>query len=245
MQTLGNFELLAQSYRDGRRGFDERVFKFLAHQANGLEDKKILDVGCGTGIATRQLAQFGAKVIGSDVSAEMIAEARQDSTDTEYVVTPTHQLPFEDGSFDIVTAFSAFHWFTDSGSVNEIKRVLNKDGLFAIINKNDTAGIRKDVSQLFANYRKTESAKHDYIPEEILKASDFKDVATCTISSTETFTLEEALVYLQSIALWNLVPEDEKQEMLNKVESFCDDVLAQEGVLKRDLETVVVVGFKK
>ncbi len=245
MQPVGNFEKLAQSYQAGRRDFDDGVFNFLTQQIGSLENKNILDVGCGTGIATRQLAQLGAKVTGSDVSAGMIAEAQQSSNDIEYVVAPTHKLPFKDESFSVITAFSAFHWFSDSDSITEIKRVLKEDGLFAVVNKNDTAGMRKDINQLFTKYRKTKSAKHDYNPEQILENSGFEKVTTCTITSTEAFTPEEALTYLQSIALWNLVPEVEKEDMLAKVKSFCDNTLRQERILKREIETTVVVGFKK
>ena len=243
MQTLGNFQKLAQAYRSGRRGFDEKIFEVLIQQINGLNGKRVLDVGCGTGIATRQLAQLGAEVVGSDISDEMIAEARQDSVGIEYVVNPSHKIPFTDGAFDLITAFSAFHWFTDSDSINEIKRVLKSGGSFAVINKNDVTGIRKDVNELFAKYRESHSSKQDYNPEKILEDSGFEPVVTHAIASTEIYTPEQALIFLQSIALWNLVPENEKEEMLRKVKSFCGDTLKQEGVLKREIETVVVIGL--
>lgn len=243
MQTLGNFEKLAQAYQGGRRGFDKAVFDFLAQQTQGLAGMRILDIGCGTGIATRQLAQRGAEVIGSDISGEMIAQARQGGG-IEYVVAPAHEIPFEDQNFDLVTAFSAFHWFANLDAVSEIRRVLKSGGLFAVINKNDVAGIRKDVNQLFDKYRSAKGAKHEYRPEKILEESGFEDITTHTIAGTEIFTHQEAITYLQSIALWNLVPEDEREEMVAAVVSFCDDVLRREGVLKRELETVVVVGVK-
>lgn len=245
MQTLGNFEPLARAYRSGRSNFDDGVFNFLTQRVGNFAGKEILDIGCGTGIATRQLAQFGATVIGSDVSAGMIREARRGSEGIEYVVAPTHELPFGDECFDVVTAFSAFHWFTDPESINEIKRILKDGGLFAVINKNDTAGIRKDANQLFAKYRSTKSAKHDYNPKRILQSFGFENVTARSIASTEIFTPEKAFTYLQSIALWNLVSGDEKEEMRAKVKSFCDDTLAREGLLKREIETTVVVGFTK
>jgi ubiquinone/menaquinone biosynthesis C-methylase UbiE len=245
MQTLGNFEKLAQAYQSGRRGFDNEVFDFLSQQINSFEGKKILDVGCGTGIATRQLKQYGAEVVGSDLSEGMIVKAKLEKDGIEYVVAPSNKLPFTDESFDLVTAFSAFHWFTDSNSVKEIKRVLKNQGSFVVINKNDIAGIRKDVNKLFTKYRNTKSVKEEYNPEQILEKAGFIEIATHTVVGTELFTPEQALTYLQSISLWNLVPEQEKEEVLTRVKSFCDKTLKQEGVLKRELETVVTVGIKK
>lgn len=245
MQTLGNFEQLAQAYQSGRRGFDYEIFEFLAQQINGLKSKKIFDIGCGTGIATRQLAQFGAEVIGSDISNKMIAVARQHGDGIQYVVSPSKSIPFTNEYFDLVTAFSAFHWFTDRDSINEIKRILKKGGSFAVVNKNDRAGIRKDVNKLFAKYTKTSSAKQNYNPEQILKGSGFVNIKTYTIAGTEIFTPEQALTYLRSIALWNLVPENKKEEMLGKVKGFCDNTVKQGDVLKRELETVVVIGVKE
>lgn len=241
--TLGNFHNLAKPYQAGRRGFDEQVFEFLSEKIGGLKGKRVLDVGCGTGIATRQLQTLGSDVSGADLAEGMIKEAKDNNDSIEYVTAPTNKLPFEKETFDLVTAFSAFHWFCDEVSVQEIKRVLKNEGAFAAINKNDVSGIRLDVNRFFEKYNVTH-VKNDYDPEAILKQSGFKGVTKFTIENTENFSLDEAIVYLQSIALWNMVPEEEKPKLLQEIRDSCEDTLKSGKSLERRLETVVVIGFK-
>ena len=239
---LGNFEKLAKPYQSARRGFDLEVFEALVTYCGELSGKKVLDVGCGTGIATRQLAEYGASVIGCDLSEAMIREA-QSIDGIKYIVAPTDSLPFENGAFEIVTAFSAFHWFCDNKSVQEIKRVLQKDGVFLVVNKHDIGGIRKDVVPLFKKYSNKTTGKDNYDPEQTLKESGFINVESVVIKGTETYSFDEASLYLQSIALWNNVPEEQRPSLLSEVENFCRDTQREGGQLVRHIETIVLFGL--
>jgi len=68
-----------------------------------------LDVGCGTGIITRQLAVRRASLTGTDIDSRMLEQAKQHlGKQIDYLVAPTEKLPLPDTSFDAVTAFSAF-----------------------------------------------------------------------------------------------------------------------------------------
>lgn len=48
--------------------------------------------------------------------------------------SPAEELPFEDGSVDLVTAMSAFHWFDHSRFLQEAHRVLKPNGCLAVLN---------------------------------------------------------------------------------------------------------------
>ena len=78
---------------------------------------RVLDLGCGTGISTRQLVRDGAKIFGADKDANMIGEAKKEASSIQYVVAEAGRLPFGDASFDALTSFAAFHWFTDADSI--------------------------------------------------------------------------------------------------------------------------------
>lgn len=78
-----------------------------------LEGKSVLDVACGDGLYTRHLVERGAKVIGVDVSTEMIRIAQRIEDEKplgiEYRVHDIAELPVL-GSFDIVTAIYLLHY---------------------------------------------------------------------------------------------------------------------------------------
>lgn len=138
----GNFGKVREAYAEARQAFPAEVFDHLWSKV-AVDSPCVLDLGCGTGIGTRQLAEReGAVIFGCDADKMMIEEAQQTSPTLSYFVTPASKLPFDTDSFDMITAFSAFHWFRDGKSLAEIQRVLKPGGLFAAINKNDVGGFR-------------------------------------------------------------------------------------------------------
>jgi ubiquinone/menaquinone biosynthesis C-methylase UbiE len=100
------------------------------------EKPKVVDIGCGTGIITRQLHERGAHVVGVDRDSQMLVMAESHKIKgIEYKKALANNLPFENASFDAATAFSSFHWFDNTESLKEISRVLKPGGVFFIANR--------------------------------------------------------------------------------------------------------------
>jgi ubiquinone/menaquinone biosynthesis C-methylase UbiE len=102
-----------------------------------------LDVGCGEGRVTRDLQALGHRTIGVDQSASMIAAAREADPAGEYVEANAAELPFPDGSADVVISFMSLMDMDDmAGGVSEIARVLDRDGLLiaAVVHPINSAG---------------------------------------------------------------------------------------------------------
>lgn len=93
----------------------------------------LLDVGCGAGLLTNALALDGHKVSGIDLSEQSLKLAKEkDATKTVcYQAANAYQLPFPDGSFDVVTAMDILEHVENPGQlISEASRVLKKGGLF-------------------------------------------------------------------------------------------------------------------
>ena len=108
--------------------------------------ERVLDLGCGSGWATRLLARlvsdgpegFG-QVVGLDVSDEMIRQARGASKDFEnilYVWGSAQQIPWEENFFDKVLSVESFYYYPDQDrALAELFRVLAPRGrMFILIN---------------------------------------------------------------------------------------------------------------
>jgi len=95
-----------------------------------IRGKKILDLGCGTGIYAKILTKKGAKVKGIDISKEMIKIAQKENPEIEFKVGNAEKLPYKSKEFDIVLSALVLEYFKDWNKVlKEINRVLEKDGL--------------------------------------------------------------------------------------------------------------------
>ncbi|MEM4713717.1 MAG: methyltransferase domain-containing protein [Candidatus Bathyarchaeia archaeon] len=79
----------------------------------GLENKNVLDVGCGTSEYHKWSVISGAQVVGVDISIEMIKLGRGRAKGINHVVADALNLPFKDGAFDVSMTFQALHHFPD------------------------------------------------------------------------------------------------------------------------------------
>jgi SAM-dependent methyltransferase len=241
----GDFGNLSKNYNKGRQGFPKEVIDYFWSLAE-VNKPVVLDIGCGTGIATRQLACSGAKMFGIDIDLDMVSSGRRRrSSNITYFVCPSNRLPFEDERFDAITAFSAFHWFCDDESVGEIRRVLKKGGTFFVVNKNDAGNFKERYKAVLQPFICGEmpNSKNGYSANEILQRHAFSDIEEKRFVKSEFLGLPQALAYLQSVSIWNLVQQERKPEALKAIECFCKEKL-EHNRIERKLEIVVVAGRK-
>jgi 2-polyprenyl-6-hydroxyphenyl methylase / 3-demethylubiquinone-9 3-methyltransferase len=94
---------------------------------------RVLDVGCGGGFLSNDIARRGHEVTGIDVAADAlcVAHAHDASGRVRYVEGDALALPFEDGSFDAVCAMDVLeHLESPQRAIAESSRVLAPGGLF-------------------------------------------------------------------------------------------------------------------
>jgi trans-aconitate methyltransferase len=92
--------------------------------------ERILDVGCGTGQLTAEIARSGAETIGIDSSAAMIAQARSNFPSLRFEVQDVRALAYE-GEFDAVFSNAVLHWVQPAdAAAAAIARALKPGGRF-------------------------------------------------------------------------------------------------------------------
>jgi 2-polyprenyl-6-hydroxyphenyl methylase/3-demethylubiquinone-9 3-methyltransferase len=144
--------------------------------------RNIVDVGCGGGLLTEELAALGAHVIGVDPAAASIAtasaHARQAGLDIDYRVGLGERLPVSDAAADIVVCVDVLEHVTDVDAViGETARILKPGGLYLFDTINRTRLSRLvviKVSQEWAATACMPAGIHDWqqfiTPEELRAA---------------------------------------------------------------------------
>ena len=127
-----DFGLTADDYRRHRAGFPAQLMDRLRRRGIGGPGRRVLDIGTGTGSLARLFAAAGARAIGIDPAAPLLAQAREldqlAGVRVGYAVGAAEHLGFADASFDVVAAGQCWHWFQAARATAEIRRVLRPGG---------------------------------------------------------------------------------------------------------------------
>ena len=133
-----------------------------------LQDKKVLEVGCGTGWALRELLALGARpenLAGVDLLDYAVKEAERLSPKMDLRCINAENLPFQDEAFDMVMQFTTFTSILDHGVkekiAGEVLRVLSLSGIVLwydyFVSKPTNADVkgigRREILRLFPNCR--------------------------------------------------------------------------------------------
>ncbi|GAC1391140.1 MAG: hypothetical protein NVSMB31_08420 [Vulcanimicrobiaceae bacterium] len=126
-----DYAKLAQEYDASRIGYSSDLYAAMSEYGFPARGK-ILDVACGTGLASEPLAAGGAHITGIDRSSEMLAFARKRLPDAKFVEGRAEKLPFEQDTFDGAICAQAFHWLDRQKTIDELLRVVKPRGVLAI-----------------------------------------------------------------------------------------------------------------
>lgn len=246
MLAQNNFSSLSADYNASRKGYPSETFEYLASMKQGTP--RVLDRGCGTGISTRQLKEYGFEVSGVDKDVDMIRVAKEIDSSIPYIIALTDKMPLEDGSFDVVTAFTSFHWFNNEESLLEIKRILKAGGIFFAAlktnRKDQNPELRAGYFSILKKYagENFDTTKNHYDTSH-LKAVGFSNITERVFPVDEKYTLEEALTLIRSLSLWNLVSDEDKPKMLTEMKQLYMQHL-EDGYVVRQREISVITATR-
>jgi SAM-dependent methyltransferase len=136
-----------------RAGQERRLA--MLQQYVALQDKRILDVGCGVGMYTSAFKRYSSHVFGIEIEHERAGAAREHTTGI--VVSPGERLPFADQAYDVLFSHEVLeHVADDTLCVREMVRITRPGGHIVIFVPNrlyffETHGIYWKGSYRFGN----------------------------------------------------------------------------------------------
>ena len=139
-QRMREFYETSESYKKLLDAHDETYLRHYVElvSRHAPAGAKILDLGCGNGVSSRLLNQAGYDVVGTDISPLFLDDARKwENSKLRYDVCDVLELPYEDGSFDVICSNELVEHLPDvETALSEMVRVVRNGGIVVISGPN-------------------------------------------------------------------------------------------------------------
>ncbi|KAM6129561.1 putative methyltransferase [Pterocles gutturalis] len=209
----------------------------------------VVDVGCGSGQGTRFLAGHFKKVVGTDISEAQIQEAKDAPSppSVSYLVCPAEELPFEDASVDVLTSFTAAHWFDIEKFMREATRVIKPGGCVVISTYTADMSLHygncsEQLTKIFGeawdvllkySHNRIKIVLEDY--KEIFEALPFPDKKRITdIFDKIPMTVAGVVGYLESVSPYQSFMKNDPEAAKSLLQETEKRMLEAMGVSSRE-----------
>lgn len=135
MEQRFAFDEIADAYRAQRPGYPEALVDDVVSYANLKPGDPVLEVGCGTGQATKSFATRGLQIVAIDPGPEMVRAARESLADfgnVELVEATFEAWSQDKAPFRLIIAAQSWHWVSPELRFVKAARLLSSDGSLAV-----------------------------------------------------------------------------------------------------------------
>lgn len=149
------FNTVAELYEATRRGYPAEIIDAMLATAAVGPAAAVLEIGCGTGQLTRQLAGRGLDLTAIDVGPAMVDMARRTVAEPAVRFHVTAFEDFRDGkAFDLVVSATAFHWVDPVTGLVRAARLLRPGGWLALLSTGERYAepLRSQLRDLWTRY---------------------------------------------------------------------------------------------
>lgn len=241
---------------DQNHAFVFEYGKGLVPVLNPQPGELILDLGCGTGHLTKEVADAGARVIGIDSSSSMIATARAAYPEIEFLVADAREFSFP-FSFDAIFSNATLHWIEEAEQViQRIAAALKPNGRLVVEfgGKGNMATITTAVQQSLWELAHVEVDFGWYFPS-IGEYAPLLEQYGLTVHSAVLFARptplddgEEGLrnwLHMFGERVFHNFPDEIKQQALERTEEKTRTRLFKDGRWVADYQRLRIVAYKE
>jgi len=228
-----SFNRAADIYDEIRPGYPAALFDDLF---NRLPPRPhILEVGPGTGQATRDLLRRGALVHAIDIGPGMAAKLRANlpSADLQVTVADFERVAVPDRSLDAVFSATAYHWVTPAAQLDRPAAILKRGGMLAIVDLNqvdspDDDGFFQAVQPIYERYgqghKGPPAPKRGSVDPEIHQSLSrdrrFVEVEVRGYDWNQTYTASAYRKLMLSYSGTQMMEPAERNGLLDDIEAF-------------------------
>lgn len=140
-------------YNQLRPTYPDSIVKAFTNSLNLHKSSLILELAAGTGKFTAKLLDLGFDTIKVvEPSLGMLESFRETFPSVDAIQGSSYEIPLPDASVDAIIVAQGFHWFSDSASLKEMKRVLRRDGKAGFIWNFDAESPGQNLATGFSDF---------------------------------------------------------------------------------------------
>ena len=135
MERRFTFDAVAELYETSRPGYPDALFDQIVRHSRLNAGDAVLEIGCGTGRATRPFAERGYRITALEPGANLRNIARRslaNLSNLEIVATTFEDWPLQAGRFKLIFAAQSFHWITPEQQFSKPAHALTNGGVLAV-----------------------------------------------------------------------------------------------------------------
>jgi ubiquinone/menaquinone biosynthesis C-methylase UbiE len=136
MEQRFAFDQIANAYKAARPDYPEALIEDVVRYAGLKQNDKILEVGCGTGQATKSFAKRGFPITAIDPGPQLLRGAREGLaafSNVEFLETTFEAWSANQGGFRLIFAAQSWHWVSPEMRFAKAARALSSDGSLAVL----------------------------------------------------------------------------------------------------------------
>lgn len=151
------FDTKSKFYSKYRPKYSNEFIQHLCTHYFSNKTQIVVDVGCGTGILTKQILDCGLSVVGIEPNEEMLNEAicyLKEYDNFTAINTTAENTTLPDNFADMIVVGQAFHWFDLELFKKESKRILTQQGIVVLVwNRKCDCPMETDRKKIVEKYR--------------------------------------------------------------------------------------------
>ena len=232
------FGAAAQTYDAVRPGYPTRLVNALIMRAGLNNASRVLEIGCGTGQLTRDLAPTGCEIVCLEPSRELSEFARRNLS--RFPKVQVREELFEQSkmvaeAFDLVVAATSFHWVDPETRCEKACRVLRAGGMIGILTNVHPGPLTdffervQDVYQAVApelahsGVRSETEKWSEELTAELVQGDLFNHVEVLTQTWSQQLSREQYLALLETFSRHRQLPEDQRMCLFIEIGRLIDE----------------------
>jgi len=250
------------SYDKLRPTYSGEMFQDLISYSECKLGTAALEIGIGTGQATRPMLDTGCHITAVELGNQLAEFSRKKYSDYANldIITGDFEHVQLDKTFNLIYSASAFHWIPEQTGLSKVMNLLEDNGVFAWLSiqpspSKDHQHIHNAIQEVYGQYSDHFGGNvcrdQNYIENLICKTLDtrvkvfdkynFCDIKRKTYHSSRTFTADEYCQLISTYSDHKSMPEARRESFLNKIRTTIE---SHGGYFSLDDTVMMVMGKK-